>query len=237
MSAAGLPAQAAAVRPLAGRSALVTGAGDLARAIACAARDRGALVGLAGPGAEDDGLRASVHWFRSAPESEADVEGLFDRVALRLPRLDVVIAVVAADPLPPVPELTLAAWREAISVPLRRAFWLARRAVEGFLGDAVDGRLVLVAEPSRNGESPNHVITAALHSFARSFAREYGRRALACNVVVPGPVPVGLTRPLIAAVIEHALFLASPGASFVNGETVMVRHDVTASMSPADARA
>jgi NAD(P)-dependent dehydrogenase (short-subunit alcohol dehydrogenase family) len=65
----------------------------------------------------------------------------------------------------------------------------------------------------------------ALRSLARSIAKEYGPRALSCNVVLPAPD--GRARagagPALAALAETALFLASPAASFVNGEALVVR--------------
>jgi NAD(P)-dependent dehydrogenase (short-subunit alcohol dehydrogenase family) len=185
-----------------GRGVLVVGpAGRLARDIAQVARDRGACVALATP---------------NGSESEADEA--FERAAALIPRLDTVIIVSAVEPLAPVHELSVDRWRESAAEPLRRVFWLVRRAVEGFLADAAEGRLVLVVERMPEGGGSNVVVESALRSLARSFAREYGRRGLACNLVLPA----GPHDPR-SSVVEQVLFLASPAASFVNGEAVVVR--------------
>jgi NAD(P)-dependent dehydrogenase (short-subunit alcohol dehydrogenase family) len=198
-------------------------AGRLARATAHAARDRGACVALAAPDGGED-TSAGMHSCLSMDiGSEAAAEELFDRAALVVPDLETVIVVSPAPPLAPVHQLSRDQWRVSVEDPLRRVFWLVRRAVEGFLGDGVDGRIVLVVENRDETGSTNHVVAAALQSLVRSFAREYGRRGLACNLVVRAQPH--LTSPMspISPIIEQVLFLASPAASFVNGETLVVR--------------
>jgi NAD(P)-dependent dehydrogenase (short-subunit alcohol dehydrogenase family) len=107
---------------------------------------------------------------------------------------------------------------------LRRLFWLARRAVEECLAEGAAARIVLLLDPDPAG-ARNEVVEGALRSFARSLAREYGSRALACNVIVPvrSCGTDGARAPdLVDAIVEHVVFLASPDASFVNGETLVV---------------
>jgi NAD(P)-dependent dehydrogenase (short-subunit alcohol dehydrogenase family) len=214
-------------RPLAGRSVLVFGPGlSLVRGIAHEARDRGASVAVATPKGSGNGGDAALPSFEAALGSESDADRLFDRAAALLPGLETVIVVVAAEPLAALHKLSTDGWRERVASPLRQVFWLARRAVEGFLADAVAGRLVLVVAPVYDSGETNDVVEEGLRSFARSFAREYGRRALACNLVLPAGAP---TNPASchqtdAPLIEHALFLASPGASFMNGEALVVRY-------------
>ena len=130
---------------------------------------------------------------------------------------DAVVALVAA-PAPrgtALHELSLAEWRGAVSAPLRQCFHVAREAVEGFLAEGSAGRLVLIVLPPDGTMVLGSVLAGALRAFARSFAREYGRRQTTCNVVLAPDATIGHD-----AVVDHALFLASPGASFVNGEVL-----------------
>jgi len=190
--------------PLAGRRVLVVGgAGRLAEALARAARDQGAYV-------------AAV---TVDPESgEIDLEHGFDRGLSALGAADSIIATIPTRNRPPADECSLAQWDLAVSTSLRRSFWIARRAVEGFLGEGKTGRLVLVAEPVDGLEATSPVLEGALRSLAGSFAREYGRRSLSCNVVVGAIDGEGAH----ARLAEQAVFLASPDASFVNGELLRV---------------
>jgi NAD(P)-dependent dehydrogenase (short-subunit alcohol dehydrogenase family) len=214
------------VAPLAGRTILVTGLSEtltdtLAVRIAHAARAKGAHVALAGPGhgqAPADG----IHRFSGDFGSESNADRLLDHVGATFKELDIIIAVLAAEPIGAVHEISHDLWRKRVSEPLRAIFWLTRRAVEDFFGAHVAGRIVLVVQAAPGGGS-TAVVEGAMRSFARSFAREYGRRRLACNLVLARVDDRGLapsTHGVPAATIEHTLFLASPAASFMNGETL-----------------
>jgi NAD(P)-dependent dehydrogenase (short-subunit alcohol dehydrogenase family) len=201
-------------RPLVGRYVLVIGsASPPPKYIADAARDGGAVDAYPALSGEtrDTNLPAGV---------ELDVDRSFDSAAAELQTVDTVIAVIAPPPLPVLHEVTLDCWRECVTAPLRDVFWLARRTVEAFLADSVAGRLVVVLDPPSDDDEPSPVVVDALRSFASSFAREYGRRALACNVVIRHPSPDSVPH---LALVETVRFLASPAASFVNGETLVVR--------------
>lgn len=212
-------------RPLAGKVVLVAGPDSaLASRLAHAAAERGARAALAPAAAAAHGPPAgdAIVRFALPLDTESAADELFDAAIARLERVDVLILIVAAEPLGPLHEAGMEGWRRAVSDPLRRLFWLARRAAEEFLASGA-GRLVIVLEPAPGGER-NEVLEDALRSFARSFAREYGRRSLACNLVLPGAAPaaaVAERRP-DTAIVEHALFLASEAASFVTGEMLVV---------------
>jgi NAD(P)-dependent dehydrogenase (short-subunit alcohol dehydrogenase family) len=217
-------ARTAPRQALAGTTVLVAGPGShLTFAIAGAARDAGADVALATSRPVGDAAVADLAWFRFAGDSEDDAETLFDELAARFDRIDVAIIVVPVSPLEVVYELSLDDWRSAVTRPLHRTFCLARRAIEEGLAVGAATRLVLLLEPER-GAPRNEVVEDSLRALARSSAREYGRRTITCNVVVPvlDTAAASDGADLRDAIIEHALVLASPAASFVNGETLLV---------------
>jgi NAD(P)-dependent dehydrogenase (short-subunit alcohol dehydrogenase family) len=205
----------------AGKTVFVSGHGTIAHCVAGAARDRGAHVGLAAH--DGDVALHDIARFPGALDSESAADRLIDAVVDRFVRLDIIIKVVAAEPLGSLHETSIEQWRSGAVDPLRRLFWLTRRALEELLANGAGARVVLVLDPASNGER-NEVVEDALRSFARSFAREYGSRGLACNVVVPllPPGALALTLAHLDAIVEPVLFFAAPAASFVNGETLIV---------------
>ena len=189
---------------------------QLASTLARAASERGARVALAAVTAPaHDGFVS----FPGSQENETDVDTLIEHVVAQFPTLDSAIIVLPAAPLGALHEVTLDRWHERVTDPLRRAFLLARRVVEEFLASGRGGRLILVV--GSNESDANLIVQEAATSFARSVAREYGRRALTCNVVLPAP---GANSPASGSepIADCALFLASGRASFVNGEAFVV---------------
>ena len=84
---------------------------------------------------------------------------------------------------------------------------------------------------------------AGLIGFTKSLARELAARKVTCNAIAPGFIPTDLNREFLEGtdrgrrIMEHtpmgrwgkseeiapaAVYLASPGASFVNGHTMLV---------------
>jgi NAD(P)-dependent dehydrogenase (short-subunit alcohol dehydrogenase family) len=149
-------------------------------------------------------------------QSETEIEELFDAALDVLPALStVVLCVPGASTLEkPLAELALSDWKAGFWTPTRHFFGLARRAVSEFLVGGEGGRLVLVAPPlPREGAGcAESAAQTALFAFARSIAKEYGRRAITCNFVTAGPEA--------ADTAQIALFLASEAAAFVSGETL-----------------
>jgi NAD(P)-dependent dehydrogenase (short-subunit alcohol dehydrogenase family) len=176
-----------------------------------------AVVALTDAARQHGSLAALVHT-SDETLNESRLEHLFDAGVSMLQGLDAVVALVEASELPNVHEMSAGEWQVAVMQPLRSAFWLARRTAEVFLADATQGRLVLSIAPRAAG--PNEVVVTGVRSLASCFAREYGRRGLACNVVIARASVHG--RETTASFVELVLFLASPASSFVNGEALVI---------------
>ncbi|MCE7002120.1 SDR family oxidoreductase [Kibdelosporangium philippinense] len=225
-----------------GRAIVLGAAADGARVVFCG-RSESASVGAEVEAA----ARAAGGEARFVPADvavEADVERLFDVAVEWLDEVHVVVnnAGVARDSL--LVQTTLEDWRHVLDVNLRGPFLTCRRAVEEMLSHGGGGRIVNVASFTANGLAgavSYAASKAALLSLTRSVAKEYGRRRIFCNAVVPGFVETDMTtgypaaaRAALAQLSPYArfglaeevagtvLFLASDEASFVTGDAVYV---------------
>ncbi len=139
-------------------------------------------------------------------------------------------------------ETTDAEWDRVIALNLRTAFSTTRAALPALLESPSGGRIVfvssvtgpLVSNPRSSGYA---AAKAGLTGLARSLAVEYGRHGLTANCVLPGWIASGSQLPeevlagantpvgrsgTVEEVAEAIAFLASPGASYVNGTTLVV---------------
>jgi 3-oxoacyl-[acyl-carrier protein] reductase len=229
------------------------GTRGIGRAVVLGAVTEGARVVFCGRAGSDAAAEVEAAaraaggeaWFVPADVSrEADVERLFDTALERLPGIDVVVnnAGVTRDAL--LTQTTLEDWNHVLDVNLRGPFLMCRRAVDEMLTRTEGGRIVNVASFTANGlagATSYAASKAALLALTRSIAKEYGRRRIACNAVVPGFIDTEMTtrydpaaRAALAKLSPHArfgradevadaiLFLASHEASFVTGDAVYV---------------
>lgn len=135
-------------------------------------------------------------------------------------------------------------WASVLETNLYGAFYLCRAFLPTFLARR-QGRFVFVSSVARHGISGQinySASKAGLVGLSASLAKEYGRKGITSNVVVPGFFDTDMTRDGIGETIgefvtrfspsgrrgeveelAHAvLFLTSPGASFVNGQALGV---------------
>ncbi|MBL8861506.1 MAG: SDR family oxidoreductase [Planctomycetes bacterium] len=135
-------------------------------------------------------------------------------------------------------------WRAVLDVNLTGSFLMAKHAVRAMLPRKY-GRIVFVTSPSGlhgfQGQANYAASKAGQIGLMRSLAREVGKRKITVNCLSPGFVDTELLADLPEeARAEHrklvplgrfatteeiahaALFLASPGASYVNGTTLEV---------------
>ena len=135
-------------------------------------------------------------------------------------------------------------WAAVLDTNLSGAFYVARAFLPNFLAQR-RGRFVFVSSVARNGISGQvnySASKAGLVGLSAALGKEYGRKGITSNVVVPGFFDTDMTRDSIGAELgefvgrfspagrrgeiaelAHAvLFLASRGSSFVNAQALGV---------------
>jgi 3-oxoacyl-[acyl-carrier protein] reductase len=187
---------------LEGKVALVTGAVRRnGRAIAHALAREGADVVINTRRSRDEAevVRAEIERIgRKSLVCVADitdenaVRGMFDGIAARFGRLDILVNNAADRGIVPFTEMTTAQWRHIVDIVLDGSFFCSRAAIPHMLKNGW-GRIVNVSGVSHH--APNylgrvHVSTAkaGLEGFTRGLAAEFAKRSITVNCVCPGRI-------------------------------------------------
>ena len=135
-------------------------------------------------------------------------------------------------------------WKEVIDTNLTGSFFVARQFLPTMIKNR-KGRLVFLSSLGRGGVTGQAAYAASkagLLGLSSTLAKEYGRRGITSNVVVPGFFDTDMTRegmsesnkrfwleycPIgrmgeLGEVASVVMFLLSDGASYVNGESISV---------------
>lgn len=141
-------------------------------------------------------------------------------------------------------------WLQVLSTNLGGVFHCTREAARVMLRQR-SGRIINVASVAAFAGNPGQANYAAAKAgvigFTRVVARELGSRGITVNAVAPGYVETDMTRPLPDRLKEEVmaripvgrfgqpedvaaavLFLASPSAGYITGQTLVVDGGLTA---------
>lgn len=175
----------------------------------------------------------------------AAVAAAFATIAARYPRLDALANIAGINHRAPVADMRLEDWDRMMDVNVGAMFLTCKHAIPLMTGDAP--AIVNMASISGHVASPDYpayvASKAAVESFTWALAGEVGPK-IRVNAIAPGWVDAGFTRtardeaPDLTAraaaahllgrmarpdeVAAAILWLASPKASFVTGETLFV---------------
>ena len=230
-------------KELAGRVALVTGAGrNIGRAIALALADAGAKVAvnarqseaeIKAVAAEIDGLAVLAD-----VSDEASVSRMIAAVLARYGRLDILVNNAAVRAVEPIESIDARRWREITGTILDGAWNCSRASLEA-LKKSGSGAIVNIGGLSAHTGAAGrpHVIAAkeGLVGLTRALAHDLAPHDVTVNCVVPGRIETVRTSPSanhresplgrrgkpeeVAAAVR---FLAGPGARYVTGQTLHV---------------
>lgn len=176
--------------------------------------------------------------------NDEDVAAMFEEVRQEFGRLDILISNAASGVLKPAMELSARHWQWAMDINARALLTLAQQAVPLMPSG---GRIMAVSSMGAVRAVENYTAVgaskAALESLVRHLAVELGPRKISVNTISAGAVdtealkkfpnrqkildtalgrtPLGrLTTP--EDVADVALFLCSPLASMIQGQTIVV---------------
>jgi NAD(P)-dependent dehydrogenase (short-subunit alcohol dehydrogenase family) len=185
-----------------------------------------------------------THAYALDVRSSAAVETVGDRVLEDFGSVEVVVANAGVNRNNLVLAMSDEEWHDVLSTNLSGAFYVCRYFLPTMLANRF-GRLVLISSLAHSGVSgqANYCASkAGLHGLSSSIAKEYGRKGITSNVVVPGFFDTDMTRDGMSASnrafwlqhcpagrmggveeVAHAvLFLASERSGFINGQMLPV---------------
>ena len=226
-----------ALRPARNLRVLVTaGAGGVGAAIARAFHAAGSRVHVCDIDRSAlDRLRADAPAITGSMADvslAADVEAVFDDVEAAIGGLDVLVGNAGiAGPTGPIETIDGAGWERAIAVNVHSQFYFARRAVPLLKRSTAAPCLIIAGavaqRPGDDLRAADASSTWAVVGLMRSLAAELGPHRIRVNAILLGTAAErdsGAVASSRAAMVDEAaaiaLFLCSPAARSVTGQTV-----------------
>jgi NAD(P)-dependent dehydrogenase (short-subunit alcohol dehydrogenase family) len=174
----------------------------------------------------------------------ADVDRMFEEVAGRLPRLDLLVNNSGTQVWKPLLDLTEEEWDRVIDTNLKGCFLCTQRAARR-MKEQGGGRIVNIGSGCNKAPFPNLVSYTAskggIEMFTKVAAMELGRHGITVNCVAPGAIEIERTKleaddyastwagltPLgrVGAPLDVAravVFFAGENGAFVTGQTLWV---------------
>ena len=223
-----------------GRAILHALAAAGARAVGTATTERGAAdigAGLAAAGYQGRGVLLDVASDASVAAALQDIEAREGAVGILVNN-----AGITRDGL--LLRMKTEDWDAILNTNLSSVFRLSKAVLRGMM-KARTGRIVSIASvvglTGNPGQANYAAAKAGIIGFSKSLAREVAARNITCNVVAPGFIDTDMTRGLSqeqragllgqiplarlgtpADIAAAVLYLVSPAAAYVTGETLSV---------------
>ncbi|MBN2170117.1 MAG: SDR family oxidoreductase [Candidatus Krumholzibacteriota bacterium] len=190
-----------------------------------------------------EGSRAAV--YKANVADDAQLHDLFEQLAADFGRLDILVSNAASGVLRPAVELTRRHWQWTLDINAATLLHLVQHALP-LIGDR-GGKVVAISSLGSVRAIPNYAAVgaskAALESLVRHLAVELAPRGVNVNILSAGVVDTDALRhfpnrrDLLAKSLEQtpagrlvtpadvadaALFLVSPYARMIHGQTIVV---------------
>ncbi|HKD74844.1 MAG TPA: SDR family oxidoreductase [Ktedonobacterales bacterium] len=186
-------------KPLAGRTALITGSGqNIGRAIALAFTRQGANVvvnghrnkaAIDGVAAEARGLGVGALAVLADIADHAAVQAMVDQATTEFGGVDISVSNASVRLHTPFLDISLEEWQRIMNTNLHASFYLARAVIPG-MQQRGWGRIIHIAGRDGFMPIPNrvHNITckAGVYAMAKALAIEFGAFGITANTVSPG---------------------------------------------------
>ena len=245
-------------RPLTGRCALVTGASrGIGRSIAMELARQGASVAVNFLNSQEDAIEVAkaidamggqVMLVKANVSLREDVQAMVAEVQNQFGGLDTIVSNAAAGGFRDLSELTPVNLEATLRNNSAPVVWLAQAAAESLAATEHHGKVVAVSSHGSQWAVPHYgaigASKAALESFVRHLALEFGDRGVNFNCVLPGIIPTNAiasmpgAESLVDAATERMMvgnrrlceqdvasvvaFLCDHASDLIQGQTIVV---------------
>jgi NAD(P)-dependent dehydrogenase (short-subunit alcohol dehydrogenase family) len=191
------------------------------------------------------GSTARVRLIQGNVTVALEVSRLFDETIAAFGKVDALINNAGNYPITPLLEMTEAQWDNVVDTNLKSVFLCTQAAARHMVQRGEGGAIINIASIESFNPAPNHshyvAAKAGVVMFSQTAALELGQYGIRINVVAPGLInapalptawPEGVARWLNRAplkrlgeaedVADACLFLASDGARWISGSTLIV---------------
>lgn len=196
--------------------------------------------------AKEAGHEVQIRHYKLDVKDPVQVEAVADQVLEDFDTMEVIVNCAGVNRDNLMVAMSDEEWREVLATNLDGPFYVCRQFLQTLMANRF-GRIVNISSIQHEGGSGQANYAAAkagLHGLTKTLAKEYGRRGITANVIVPGffdtdmtresmpqmnkdywkqycPMPKGRMGKVdeLAAVVD---FLAGEGGAFINGEVINV---------------